>query len=66
MTRRLEAGEMWMHRRMIQSYCFKHMSNEEVLGKIEEDRGLIKNIRKRQLELLVHILLPKIYEKIVF
>ena len=32
------------------------MSNEEVLRKVEADRSLIKNIRKRQLEFLGHIL----------
>ena len=35
---------------------FQHMSNEEVLRKAEADRSLIKNIRKRQLEFLSHIL----------
>ena len=37
-------------------YFSQHISNEEVLRKVEADRGLIKNIRKRPLEFLGHIL----------
>ena len=56
MTRRLEASEMWMYRRMMRISFSQHMSNEEVLRKVEADRNLIKNIRKRQLEFLGHTL----------
>ena len=46
---------MWMHRRMMQSSFMQHMSNEEMLRKVEADRSLIKDIRKRELEFLGHI-----------
>ena len=56
MTRRLEVSEMWMYRRMMRISFSQHMSNEEVLRQVEEDRSLNKSIRKRQLEFLGHIL----------
>ena len=56
MTRRLEARELWMYRRMIRISFSQHMSNQEVLRKVEADRSLFKNIRKRKLEFLGHIL----------
>ena len=56
MTRRLEASEMWIYRRMMRISFFQHMSNEEVLRQVEADGSLIKSIRKRQLEFLGHIL----------
>ena len=34
----------------------QHLSNEEVLKTAKADRSLVKNIRKRQLEFLGHIL----------
>ena len=56
LTRRLEASEMWMYRRMMRVSFSQHMSNEEVFRKVEADRSLIMNISKRQLEFLGHIL----------
>ena len=47
---------MWMYRRMMRISFSQHRPNEEVLWKVERDRSLIKNIRKRQLEFLGHIL----------
>ena len=44
---------MWMYRRMMRISFSQHMSNEGVLRKVEADRNLIKNTRKRQLEFLV-------------
>ena len=50
------ASEMWMYRSMMRISFSEHMCYEEALMKVETDRCLIKNIRKRQLEFLSHIL----------
>ena len=47
---------MWMYRRMMRISFAQDMSNEEVLKTAKADRSLVKNIRKRQLEFLGHIL----------
>ena len=38
-TRRLEASEMWMYRRMMRISFSQHMSNEEVLRKVKAHRS---------------------------
>ena len=56
MRQRLEAAEMWFYRRMLRISWTEHKSNEEVLRMAGVERNLLKNIRKRQLEFLGHIL----------
>src|SRR5678816_1970525 len=46
--RRLEAFEMWTWRRMEKISWTEHITNEEVLGIIGEERVLIRTIRDRQ------------------
>ena len=55
MTRRLEVSEMWMYGRTMLISFSQYISYEEVLRKVEADRSLIKNIKKRKLKLLDHI-----------
>ena len=54
--KRLQAFEMWIWRRMERISWTEHISNEEVLKRVGEERGLIEIIRKRQKTWLGHIL----------
>ena len=45
---RLEAFEMWTWRRMEKISWTEHQTNEEVLGKVGEERDFIHIIRPRQ------------------
>ena len=60
MRQRLEAAEMWFYRHMLRISWTEHKSNEEVLRMAGAERTLLKNIRKRQLEFLGHILRKKV------
>ena len=48
LIRTLEATEMWFYRRILKIPWTARQSNVDVLQQIEEQRQLIKNIRKRQ------------------
>ena len=54
--RRLEAFEMWTWRRMEKISWTEHKTNEEVMGRIGEERTLIHTIRKRQRKWIGHTL----------
>ena len=53
---------MWMYRKMMRI----SFPNEEVLRKVVTDRSLIKNIRKRQLDFLGHIMRKDGMENLCF
>ena len=56
MTKRLEAAEMWMWRRMLRISWTDRVTNEEVLRRMGVGRGLMKHIRERQLRFLGHVM----------
>ena len=51
----LEAFEMWIWKRMLKISWRDHMTNEEVLRMVEEERTLITTIRRRQKTWIGHI-----------
>ena len=53
--KKLEAMEMWMWRRMLRIAWTQRKTNVEVLSMAGTQRELIKNIRRRQLKFLGHI-----------
>ena len=53
---KLNAAEMWFYRRMLRISWTNRITNEEVLRRIGMQRTLVKEIRKRQLNFLEHIL----------
>jgi Reverse transcriptase (RNA-dependent DNA polymerase) len=55
-VKRLEAFEMWTWRRMEKISWMEHITNEEVLGSVEEERSLIHTIRVRQRKWIGHTL----------
>ena len=55
-TRRLEAFEMWIWRRMERISWTEHVSNEEVLQRVEEERAIMATIKMRQKKWIGHIL----------
>ena len=59
MRRRLEATEMWFYRRMLRISWTQHVSNYEVLRRMQTKRRLMLDIRKRQLKFLGHIMRKK-------
>ena len=52
----LEAFEMWIWRRMEKINWTEHITNDEVLKRVEESRTLLETIRKRQQKWIGHIL----------
>lgn len=53
---RLQAFEMWIWRKMEKITWTEHVTNEEVLRRVGEERGLVEAIRKRQKTWLGHVL----------
>ena len=51
----LEAAEMWFYRRMLRISWKEKRTNESILEETNQERSLIKTIRKRQLKFLGHI-----------
>ena len=48
----LEAAEMWFYRRMLRISWKEKRTNESILEETNQERSLIKTIRKRQLKFL--------------
>ena len=55
-VKRLEAFEMWLWRRMEKISWTEHISNEEVLRMVGEERSILATIKKRQRNWIGHIL----------
>jgi len=53
---RLEVFEMWIWHRMEKISCTEHISNEELLKLVEEERSLLMTIRTRQRNWMGHIM----------
>lgn len=53
---RLEAFEMWLHRRMLRIPWVDHVTNTEVLRRANSDRQLITAIKCRKIAYLGHVL----------
>ena len=54
--KRLESLEMWCWRRMEKIIWTDHVRNEEVLLRVNEQRNILREIRKRKAEWIGHIL----------
>ena len=54
MERRIEALEMWLHRRMLKIPWVDHISNEQVLQRAGAKREIMISIRQKQLRFLGH------------
>jgi len=47
---------MWFYRRLRQISYSKHITNTEVLNRVQQDRQLLNMIGKRQLKFLGHVI----------
>ena len=56
MQKRLEAAEMWMWRRVLSVSWTERVTNERILERMDQERELLKTIRRRQLQFLGHVL----------
>ena len=65
MERKLEATEMWFHRRMLHISWKDHVTNDDVLGRGRTERKLMNRIRTWQMSFLGHIMRKHIFEDIV-
>ena len=65
MERKLEATEMWFHRRMLHISWKDHVTNDEVLRRGRTERKLMNRIRAGQMSFLVHIMRKHGLENIV-
>lgn len=54
--RKLEAFEMWCYRRILRISWVDRITNEEVLRRMDKEREVLNNIKKRKLEYLGHIM----------
>ena len=59
---RLEAFEMWIYRRMLRISWVDHVTNDEVLRRMGEDRKLLTLIKRRKTAYLGHISRHQRYE----
>ena len=65
MERKLEAAEMWFHRRMLHISWKDHVTNDEVLRRGRTERKLMNRIRAGQMSFLGHIMRKQGLENIV-
>ena len=65
MERKLEAAEMWFHRRMLHISWKDHVTNDEVLRRGRTERKLMNRIRAGQMSFLGHIMRKHGLENIV-
>ena len=56
MVKKIEAAEMWFHRRIIKVSWTDRIINDEVLRRADTKREVIKIIRQRQLRFLGHVM----------
>ncbi|KAG1683509.1 Serine/threonine-protein kinase MRCK alpha [Nymphon striatum] len=56
MMTKIEAFEMWIHRRMLKISYTEHRTNEFILRKIEAKRSLMNTIKKRKCTYFGHIM----------
>ena len=52
----LEAAEMWFYRRMLRVSYVDRVKNEDILGRLGQDRQILNHIKKRQLQFLGHVI----------
>ena len=52
----LEAFEMWIWRRMCRISWMDHITNDEVLRRVDEKRSLMQTVRMRQMNWIGHVL----------
>ena len=65
MERKLEATEMWFHRRMLHISWKDHVTNDDVLRRARTERKLMNRIRAGQMSFLGHIMRKHGLEHIV-
>ena len=65
MERKLEATEMWFHRRMLHISWKDHVTNDDVLRRGRTERKLMNRIRAGQMSFLGHIMRKHGLENIV-
>ena len=56
MKNKLRAAEMWFYRRMLRISWRDRVTNEDVMARLGVQRSLVKEIRKRQLNFIGHII----------
>ena len=56
MKNKINAAEMWFYRRMLKIPWTARVTNEEVLRRVNQERSLLRTIRKRQMEFLGHVI----------
>ena len=56
MENKINAFEMWIYRRMLKISYQDHITNEEVLKRVNETPMLLKEIKRRKLQYLGHII----------
>src|SRR5437870_13335941 len=59
MAKKVEAAEMWFYRSILRISYKKHITNEEVLNRMETKRNLIITIRRRQMSFFGHVMRNK-------
>jgi Reverse transcriptase (RNA-dependent DNA polymerase) len=55
-TKKLEAFEMWLYRRILKIPWTAHTTNKEVLQRMKKDQEIVYTIKRRKLEYLGHVM----------
>lgn len=58
----IEAFEMWIYRRLLRIPWTAKITNEEVLKRVDEDRELLRTIKRRKTAYLGHVMRNKKYQ----
>jgi Reverse transcriptase (RNA-dependent DNA polymerase) len=55
-SKKLEAFEMWIYRRMLRISWVQHVTNRDVLRRMDKETEILKTVKIRKLEYLGHIM----------
>lgn len=61
-TKKLEAFEMWIYRRILKISWTERVPNEEVLRKMNKEKEVLLTIKKRKLQYLGHVMRGEKYQ----
>ena len=62
MCKRIEAFEMWAHRRMLRISWMDRVTNQAVMQRLNKEREVLNTIKRRKLEYFAHVMRNPKYE----
>ena len=62
---KIQALEMWLYRRMLRVSYKDHITNEEILRRVGEKRGLLNMVKKRKMEYFGHLVRSEGFQRLL-